>query len=225
MSGWWVHEVYHGLGPAAVVSWLAWVIASIVLHELAHGWAALSQGDDTPVREGRLTWNPLVHMGPYSLGALLLLGIAWGVMPVNPNRFRRGRLSEILVSGAGPAMNLALAAICMTALGALDGAAAAGVASAPSTAMHFLYMGALLNLVLAAFNLLPVPPLDGSSILAAISNAYARLLQHPNASIAGLALVLVIFVTGAFDAAWGVAANVAEAWAGTVAGAIAPPGS
>jgi hypothetical protein len=87
-----------------------WVIGSIVLHELAHGWAAIRLGDTTPRDLGHMTWNPLVHMGGFSLVVFAVIGIAWGMMPVDPSRLR-GRYGDALVALAGPAMNIVLAAV------------------------------------------------------------------------------------------------------------------
>lgn len=89
------------------------VILSISLHELAHGFVALSQGDDTPKRAGHITLNPVVHMGVPSLVFLCLTGMAWGQMPINPYKFRSQR-SHVLVAAAGPFCNLALAVIATT---------------------------------------------------------------------------------------------------------------
>src|SRR5262249_8984123 len=104
---WWVAEIWNQ-SPVLLVSWIVWVIGSIVLHELAHGWAALWCGDRTPIETGHMTWNPLVHMGQMSLLMFALVGIAWGQMPVDPSRFR-GRYDDAKVALAGPLMNLALA--------------------------------------------------------------------------------------------------------------------
>ncbi|MDP7006011.1 MAG: hypothetical protein QF718_07365, partial [Phycisphaerales bacterium] len=90
MSGWWVHELWNAGRGTELVSWIFWVIASITLHELAHGWAAIWEGDDTPRVTGHMSANPIVHMGLPSLILFLILGIAWGMMPVNPYRFRHG---------------------------------------------------------------------------------------------------------------------------------------
>ncbi len=76
------------------------LIFSITLHELAHGWAAISQGDDTPQKTGHLTLNPVVHMGWESIIFLCIAGIAWGQMPVNPDKFRSKKIGNILVSAA-----------------------------------------------------------------------------------------------------------------------------
>ena len=91
------------------------VVISIVLHELAHGWAAIWQGDDTPRQMGHMTGDPMVHMGGFSLLMLALVGMAFGAMPVNPGNFR-SRYGDALVSAAGPAMNFLLALVALTAL-------------------------------------------------------------------------------------------------------------
>ena len=89
-----------------------------MLHELAHGWAAIWLGDQTPVRQGRMTGNPLVHMGPWSLLMLAVAGIAWGQMPIDRTRLR-GRHGEAIVAAAGPAMNVLLALAALSTLAGL----------------------------------------------------------------------------------------------------------
>ncbi|MEL6741620.1 MAG: hypothetical protein AAFP26_13265, partial [Planctomycetota bacterium] len=83
--GWWIGDALSDptRGAVWVVAWLVWVVVSITLHELAHGWAALKLGDTTPRDLDRMTFNPLVHMGPVSLVMLVIIGIAWGQMPVD----------------------------------------------------------------------------------------------------------------------------------------------
>lgn len=191
--GWWVADLLQD-NPALLVSQIVWVIGSIVLHELAHGWAAIRQGDRTPIETGHMTWNPLVHMGGTSLIVFALVGIAWGAMPVNPSRFR-GRYGDVLVSLAGPAMNIALAAVAVV-IGVLWTTFAGGVGEPLwSNFAMFFYAGAFLNVFLAIFNLLPIPPLDGSRILAGFSPAYRRLIESPNAPFVGLALMVLIVST------------------------------
>lgn len=173
MNGWWVSDVLNS-GPdgvARLVSWVVLVIGSIVLHELAHGWMAIRLGDSTPRDLGHMTWNPLVHMGGMSLVAFALVGIAWGAMPWDPTR-ARGRYAEAKVSIAGPAMNLLIALISFVALIAW-GLLGMGV-SEPlrGNLWQFFYLGVWLNIVLAAFNLVPVLPLDGGRIAASFSPAY-----------------------------------------------------
>lgn len=183
------------------MSWIFWVIFSITLHELAHGWTALWQGDPTPRRLGRMTGNPLVHMGGWSLLIFAIIGIAWGLMPTDPSRYRWRRRGRIVVAGAGPAMNIALALVALTLL-------ILWLRVGPqSTELYrnlaiFLWTGGKLNLVLALFNLLPIPPLDGSEILKGLSFRAYRLYQHPQAPMIGMLLVLVIFVTDLGELFW-----------------------
>ncbi len=149
------------------------LIFALVLHELAHGFAALLFGDDTARRAGRLSLNPLAHLDP--LGTLLLLTVGFGwakPVPINPYRFRNYRAGLFVVSVAGIAVNLALAAagaLLLKALVALDPlavyAAFRGAKSGVGTLALALYFFVSINIVLAVFNLLPIPPLDGSKIL------------------------------------------------------------
>jgi len=134
------------------------LIISITLHELAHGLAAMLEGDDTPQITGHLTFNPVVHMGWDSLIFLCIAGIAWGQMPVNPRKFRR-RYSDAIVSAAGPLCNLALALLFVLLFKLTEGFHFRGFLSS-----HFLYLAAHLNLMLCLFNLIPIPPLDGFRI-------------------------------------------------------------
>ncbi|MSR45127.1 MAG: site-2 protease family protein [Phycisphaerales bacterium] len=174
------------------MSWLVWVIASIVLHELGHGFAAIWEGDDTPREMGHITLNPVVHMGWFSLIALAIMGIAWGLMPVNPSRFRNGRRGWAFVAAAGPAVNLLLSALCIVgcALAIRYGPQSEPIAT---NLRMFLVTGAWLNLYLMAFNLMPVPPLDGAVILSGFSESARRFFSKPGVQQFGL-LVLVIAV-------------------------------
>ena len=113
---WWMHAVYDSGGLAAVLGWVFWVIFSICLHELAHGWAAIWQGDRTPRETGHMTMNPMVHMGGASLIVFALVGIAWGLMPTDPSRYRWGRRGRIAVAAAGPLMNLLIAVVSLLIL-------------------------------------------------------------------------------------------------------------
>lgn len=102
--------------PLWFFSVVATVVVSITVHELAHGIAAVKLGDRTPIESGHMTLNPLVHMGPMSLVALLIAGIAWGAMPIDPTRMR-GRYAEALVAVAGPLSNLLMSLAALLALG------------------------------------------------------------------------------------------------------------
>lgn len=144
------------------------VFFSVVCHEIAHGFVALKLGDPTAYRLGRLTFNPVSHidpMGTILLPALLLITrspvlLAWAKpVPVDPRYFRDPRKGMMLVALAGPLTNLAVALVLTLLLHLAGGAM-------PAVLMHTLAMGALMNVVLTGFNLIPIPPLDGSRIVA-----------------------------------------------------------
>lgn len=150
---------------------------SLVAHEYAHGYAALKQGDDTALMQGRLTLNPLPHIDPWLtviMPALLWFGSKGaftfgGAKPVEvrPDRYRNFRRGDIIVSLAGVATNLVIAVVCtllfilvgLLARALPDGGEVIGIAQ------RMLSWGVWLNLMLAFFNLLPIPPLDGSHVL------------------------------------------------------------
>ncbi len=144
------------------------VFFSVICHEIAHGYTAYRMGDPTAYRMGRLTFNPIPHIdifGTIILPLFLVLSgsrflFAWAKpVPVNPSYFRNPRQGMMIVAIAGPATNLALALI-MTLLLHLFGRAM------PEMLMHSVAIAALINVVLMVFNLLPIPPLDGSRIVA-----------------------------------------------------------
>ena len=141
------------------------LFGSIILHEVSHGWSALALGDDTAKKAGRLSLNPLVHIDPIGtvvLPALLIIAGApvfgWAKpVPVNVSRLRHPRNGAVLTALAGPAMNLVLVGIAWLLLRILQ----------PETfwPLQLLFFLGLINLWLAIFNLLPLPPLDGSSVV------------------------------------------------------------
>lgn len=175
------------------ISVVVTVIISISLHELAHGLAAIRLGDDTPRVRGHMTLNPLVHMPPFAIVTLLLAGIAWGSMPIDASRMR-GRYAEAIVAFAGPLMNLLLAALALTTVGLWARMTPQEPAYQVMNAWEFLRIFGIVNLVLFAFNLLPVPPLDGSHILANFNEGYRRFIQDPNTQGIAIGLFIVAFV-------------------------------
>lgn len=155
------------------------LIFSIVLHEVAHAWVARREGDDTPGRQGRITLNPIPHLDP--VGSVLvpaalaflpgnfLFGWARPVM-VDIRNFRDPVWSDIRVSMAGPASNLVLAGLftllLVPAILLADGnGSPTGALLQDSLWVAGAYYGILINLILAIFNLIPVPPLDGSHVM------------------------------------------------------------
>jgi Zn-dependent protease len=151
------------------------LLFSMVAHEYAHGYAALRQGDNTALMLGRLTWNPLKHIDPVMtilmpIVTYVTAGVAFGgakPVPVNPRLYRNYRSGDIIVSLAGIVTNCALAVVLVPLVMALGAAGHAIPAIATSVALlqaMFLY-GIFINLALAAFNLIPIPPLDGSHVM------------------------------------------------------------
>lgn len=150
------------------------LLYSIIIHELAHGWVALRMGDPTAKYLGRLTLNPLKHLDPVGTLMLFIFGFGWAKpVPVNLANIRDQRGGLILVSSAGIIANIIFAFLGLFSYRLLD--------PAPSAALGvMLYYFIQINIMLAAFNLIPIPPLDGSKILAGIlpaglQNILARL--------------------------------------------------
>ena len=146
------------------------LILSLTVHEFAHAWVAWKLGDDTAERAGRLTLNPLVHIDPIGTFLLPLLMIPFGwakPVPINPARFRRNvkmSTGTMLTAAAGPLANVALAILCTVLIG-IGYRYDPQVISRGSGLGELLGMMVQLNVSLAIFNLIPVPPLDGSRVL------------------------------------------------------------
>lgn len=154
---------------------LAALLIGLVVHESAHAFVAYLLGDRTAREQGRISLNPLNHIDPFGTVALPLLMLLAGgpvfafakPVPVYLGNLRHPKRDEVLVSLAGPASNLllaVLAALIMRGVGTADATAGMGEV-APGHLVYFLYIAIFMNLSLSFFNLIPLPPLDGSSIL------------------------------------------------------------
>lgn len=180
-------------------------IPAIILHEVAHGFAAYKLGDPTAKSAGRLSLNPLKHVDPFGtvLMPLMLMLLNWPVfgyakpVPYNPRFFKDPRKGDLIVGLAGPAANLLQACLGAAIMWALKPFAAGLVGNELFMYAYLLFLPlyVLLNLYLMFFNLLPIPPLDGSSILAIIIPlkylpTYYRIQQY--ALPVFMALVLIV---------------------------------
>jgi Zn-dependent protease len=195
---WWFSDYYNSTnyGPVFAISWVIWVVVSITLHELGHGFTAIRCGDDTPIHLRRMTLNPLVHIPPMAWLMFAVFGFTWGLMPVNPANFR-GRYDDAKVGAAGPAVNFGLFVICALAAGLWN---VKGQGLTPDHVFQnirmFLLVGTFINLMGVVFNLIPVPPLDGSRILSDFSPAYSRIWTGPHSQIIGLVAFGLLFFVG-----------------------------
>lgn len=181
------------------------VLLSLTVHEWAHAWTALQLGDDTAKMMGRVSLNPLDHIDPVGTLLLPLLGVPFGwakPVPVNPNRFRTSvpmSTGMLLVAAAGPISNLILAAIGCAALAILSRFGGPASHATTSLAAHtaaatLLQSMVLINIVLAMFNLLPIPPLDGSRIADALMPNSLRSLWDGFMRLGPALLVAVVML-------------------------------
>jgi Zn-dependent protease len=187
------------------------VVPSIILHELSHGAVALAFGDDTARKAGRLSLNPVRHIDP--LGTLVLPGLlalaglgAFGYakpVPINPARMRHPRNAALVVSLAGPATNLLIAGLSIVLLRYFRPAGTAQVVSnAVSTfgigsldlTDRVLYLLGFVNVTLAVFNALPIPPLDGSAVVTRLLPRSALPAWYDLQRYAMLALLVLVLV-------------------------------
>jgi Zn-dependent protease len=165
------------------------------IHEWAHAWTAYRLGDDTAALRGRLTLNPLAHLDPLGTIGLVLFGYGWGKpVPVNPYRLRGNmRASWALVSAAGPFSNFVLAMLAAIPfrLGWLS--LYTGGASVIDLS-NILFQFILINLSLMLFNLIPIPPLDGSRILAWMLPRQGANFLYQLERYGGIGLTMVLFL-------------------------------
>ncbi|TLN26433.1 site-2 protease family protein [bacterium] len=180
------------------------VLLALTVHEASHAWAADSLGDPTPRLRGRLSLNPLAHLDVLGTIFFFIVGLGWAKpVPVNPSYFKNPRRDDFLVSLAGPLSNITLAILMAVSLRFFDRLIPlAQRYPIIETPLEFAFgvatMSVMMNIGLAFFNLIPIPPLDGSGIVASLlpprlSEEYQRMGQY------GFLVLFALVFLGAFE--------------------------
>ncbi|HEY8108759.1 MAG TPA: site-2 protease family protein [Patescibacteria group bacterium] len=185
---------YFTASPLQAVFVLIAIVIALTVHEFAHAWVAARQGDQTARMFGRVSLNPKAHLDPAGSLLFLFAGIGWGKpVPVNPANLRDGKLGDFYVSIAGIVTNLVVAFIFALPLRIID-LTGGDVTAVNQTWLQFTTIVTDINILLAAFNLLPIPPLDGSKAIGILvphrfQHAYQEYLR------VGPVILIAVFLT------------------------------
>lgn len=183
------------------------VLIALTVHEVAHGWVALKLGDDTAAKFGRLSLNPAKHLDPWGFICMLLFGFGWAKpVPIRAGRFKNPRRGMALSALAGPISNLLLAVLIFIPLEIVTLVVFNGTvpinsqfsANLTVVLFQFMYLFASMNVSLAIFNFLPIPPLDGSRILYAFlpDKIYFGVMKYERVISV---VIMVLLLTGLLD--------------------------
>lgn len=180
--------------PLLAIIWLVAIIASLTVHEFCHALVGRLLGDATAEREGRLTLNPLAHIDPIGFLMLLVAGFGWAKpVPFNPYALKHPTRDAVLIALAGPASNIVLALLSGAVFAGL---VTTGVVATTNALAIFLVVFMYMNGVLAVFNFLPLPPLDGSKLADAFFAATRqRALAEAYTKFGSLLLIILVLAS------------------------------
>ena len=178
-----LQSIWNGLDWSVLTDLLLSIVPALVcitLHELAHGYVAYKLGDDTAKRAGRLTLNPLKHIDIMGLAMMIIFKFGWAKpVPVNMWKFKNPKKGMAICAAAGPVANILIALVCLFLYGMLF-RFGLRIGKTGSYIAEMLYITAYLSTALAIFNIIPIPPLDGSKVLYSFisDRAYAELMYY-----------------------------------------------
>ena len=192
-----LHDIWNGLDWSVLTNLLLSIIPALVcitLHELAHGYVAYRLGDDTAKRAGRLTLNPLKHIDIMGLAMMVIFKFGWAKpVPVNMWKFKNPKKGMAITAAAGPLSNIIIAVICLFIYGVLLGFGPR-IGKVGSYFVEMLLITAYLSTALAIFNIIPIPPLDGSKVLYSFvsDRTYTKLMYYERYGMIILVVAVVL---------------------------------
>ncbi len=193
-----ISNIWNNLDWSVLTDLLLRVVPALLcvtLHELSHGFVAYRLGDTTARDAGRLTLNPIAHIDPMGLLMMLLFRFGWAKpVPVNMFRFKNPKRGMAVTALAGPASNLMICVVFLFLYGLLymPLRVKASLGTAGATILEMIYLTALISLGMGIFNLLPIPPLDGSKVLYSVlsDRAYLQLMRYERFGVIALWLLV-----------------------------------
>ena len=181
--------------PILFISWVVAILITLTIHEFSHALSAKYFGDSTAELLGRVSLNPISHIDPLGFAMLLLVGFGWAKpVPVNPYNLRNSKISSGLVSLAGPLSNLLGAIIFGLILNFVS-----PIFGPQNMLVNFLFLLVLVNVILMVFNLIPIPPLDGSKVLFSLLPAKYDSFKEKFSINGPFILIMLILLDGLFN--------------------------